>query len=57
MDLISRFSILLRILLHRFGVNEVSPRWSPTVDSITYVDVDGRLKVLASGGTGLPMPR
>lgn len=35
------------------GVNGVSPRWSPVADSIAYVDVDGRVKVLAADGTGL----
>lgn len=35
------------------GVNGVSPRWSPVTDSIAYVDVDGRVKVLAADGSGL----
>ena len=39
--------------LTSLGVNGVSPRWSPTTDSIAYVDVDGRVKVLAGDGTGL----
>ncbi len=35
------------------GINGVSPRWSPIADSIAYVDVDGRVKVLAADGSGL----
>jgi hypothetical protein len=39
--------------LTSLGVNGASPRWSPTADSIAYLDVDGRVKILAANGAGL----
>ena len=40
-------------LLTSLGVYGVSPRWSPVADTIAYLDVDGRIKVLQADGTGL----